>query len=364
MRYMTGLCVFFGTLVLACEETSGQSAECASATQSVEHINIEGLNAEMVDVLQEIVKCLPSEEAAQEHAENIGANAAVGIQLILKDLYLNTPPDLATLRTLGAENLNIVLHPRRDVFTHSTLLTEAVRQANYAWTMALLQSGADPNGSGSLMAYVAVTEIWDPRSKWTALFQDGAPAIPFLQAYLDFGGYLNTTQDGGYGNAPLIRSPVGNLAATVFLLEQGADPWLTENPPRRLNFNSTMMGRYIFGSLAADFNEIMYVLVTRGLYTPPPQPVYQPLVHDFYLESLEELSDASGPERRHKLWTLQKVVSAMIARNAFEPSQRMLELLASNPIPDDEGGWVLPEGQLHQDYDDARVGATLGSNVW
>lgn len=364
MRYAFSLCVFLGSLVLACGETSGGTAECRNSNDSLQGIDTRGFGIEMVNVLETIVQCLPSEKAAQERAANIGADAPEIIRLLLSDLYLNTPPNADLLSQLGAEGINLLLKPRRDTFTHTTLLTEAVRQGNYAWTIALLEAGADPNGSGSLMAYVAATEIWDPRSKWTALFRDGGPSVPFFQAYLDYGGALNTTQDGGYGNAPLIRAPVGNLAATVFLLEQGADPWFTANPPRRLNFDGTMMGRYIFGSQAADFNEIMYVLITRGLYEAPSEPIYRPLVHDFYLGTLEELSDATGPERRHELWTVQKVVNELIAIDAIEPSSRMRELLAANPIPDDEGGWVLAQGQLHQDYDDERVGATLGSNVW
>ena len=96
----------------------------------------------------------------------------------------------------------------------------------------------------------------------------------------------------------------------------------------------------------------------------PPQPVYYPMVHDHYLKVLEILSDATGPERRHELWTVQRVVNALIAIKAFEPSPQMQELLASNPIPDNEGGWILREGQLHQDYDDPRMGAILGSEVW
>lgn len=318
----------------------------------------------MEATLKHIVKCYPGEDSARGKAGNIGANAPADVRDVLTDIYLNAEPDTEKLASLGQDHLNILLRPRDDKYTHSTLLTEAVRQSNYRWTMALLEAGADPNGSGSLMAYVAAQDIFDPRSKWTHLFKDGAPAVPFLEAYLKFGGKLNTTADGGYGDGSFINASSNNLAALIYLLEQGADPWLISGEPDPIDFGIPVLGYYIAGSRASNANEKIYTIVKRGLYRKPPQPLYQPMVHDKYLASLEELHDATGPERRHKLWTLQKVIHAMIEVGAFEPSARMSELLAANPVPDSEGGWVMPEGQLHQDYDDPRVGAVLGKEIW
>lgn len=361
--------LIYATLILlgltACDGSgNGSPVDCRSKPEQRPYFQETQGDQSMEATLENIVKCFPSEDNARGQAENIGANAPKDIQDVLTQLYLNSMPDKEMLQALGQDKLNLLLRPKDDKFTHSTLLTEAVRQANYRWTIALLEAGADPNGSGSLMAYVAAEDIFDPRSKWTHLFKDGAPAIPFLEAYLKHGGKLNTTAEGGYGTTPLINAPFNNLAAFIYLLEQGADPWLSAKEPKERRFGLTMFGTYIAGSRASNANEKIYAIVKRGLYQSPPQPLYQPMVHDKYLASLEDLYDATGSERRHKLWTLQKVIHAMIQAGAFEPSARMSELLAANPVPDSEGGWVMPEGQLHQDYDDPRVGAVLGTEIW
>ena len=318
----------------------------------------------MEDILKNMVKCYADEEDAIAHADNVGPNAPQDVRDVLVALYRNAPPDTEALQALGRDKMETLLYRKKGLPPHSTLLNEAVLQSNYRWTKALLEAGADPNRSGSLMAYTASQDVWHPSSPMTHMFMDGSPAVPFLELYLEYGGDLNTTGDGGYGNSPLIGASFNNLAARIFLLERGADPWLTAREIEPIEFDSPMLGKLIFGSLASDNNEEMYIIIKRGLFRMPPQPVYYPMVHDHYLKVLEMLSDATGPERRHELWTVQRVVNTLIAIKAFEPSPRMLELLASNPIPDEEGGWVLREGQLHQDYDDPHMGWFLGNEVW
>jgi len=318
----------------------------------------------MEDILKNMVNCYADEEDAIAHAENVGPNAPQDLRDVLVALYRNAPPDIEALKALDRDQMELVLYRKKGLPPHSTLLNEAVLQSNYRWTKALLEAGADPNGSGSLMAYTASDNIWHPSSGPINVFRDGSPAVPFLELYLEYGGEIDTTAEGGYGTGSLISAPFNNLAARVFLLERGADPWITSFVPKPRNFDLNMMGGLISGSLSSNNNEEMYIIIKRGLFRMPPQPVYYPLVHDNYLDNLETLSDASGPERRHKLWTLQRVVNALIAIKAFDPSPRMRELLASNPIPDNEGGWILREGQLHQDYDDPHMGWFLGSEVW
>lgn len=318
----------------------------------------------MDDILENIVDCTPDSEKARAYAENIGATAPDDVKVLLSALYLNEDPNSATLETMGKMNLDLLLRPRDDNFKHTTLLNEATRKRNYRWVTALLSAGADPNASGSLMAYTASDAIFHPSSQWFHAFQDGSPAIPFLRAYLEYGGDLNTTAGGGYNANALINAPFKNLAARIFLLEQGADPWLIHTEATTLNFSLTMMGGEIWGSRSAQNNEEMYILIQRGLYTPPHQEMYKPLVHDTYIDTLEQLHDATGPERRHQLWTLKKVINALIDNNHLVPSSEMREMLEHNPVSDDEGGWVLQEGQLHQAFDDPRKGPPLGSEVW
>lgn len=354
------------TCLTACFATEKVSdVACGTPPKDRAYFTKPTLEITMDETLVNIVKCFEDETAARARAVNIGVNAPVEVQDILTALYRNAAPDAQALQNLGQGQLDMLLHPTKDNYTHTTMLNEAVRQANYRWTRALLEAGADPNASGSIMAYSASDEeIFDPRSRWTHMFQDGTPAVPFLQAYLEFGGVLDTTAEGGFGNGSLISAPFNNQAARIFLLEQGADPWLNARSVKRRSFHSSFMGGLIFGALSSTTNEEMYALIQRGLFVMPRESLYIPMVHDHYLETLEELKDASGPALRHNLWTLQRVINALIQINAFEPSARMQTLLDANPIPDSEGGWIRPEGQLHQNYDDARVGAVLGTEIW
>lgn len=315
----------------------------------------------MEDILANMVKCIDSEAEAQTRADNIGANVGEDIRAVLTAIYRDAEPALADI---SPDLLNTVLIPTRDKFQQTTLLNEAVRQSNHRWTKALLAAGADPNAVGSLMAYTASDDIFHPKTQWSHLFQDGSPAVPFLALYLEHGGDLNTTASGSVGDKSLIEAPFRNLAAQVFLLEQGADPWLIARAPRADNIQLTMFGKLMFGSRAADFNERMYVFVTRGLFKPPQSEAYQGAMHDRYLRSLEDLGDATGPERRHKLWTLQKVLGALIDGGHIVPSARMTQILQSNPVPDVEGGWVLQQGAMHQPHGDPRRGGILGTEVW
>ncbi|SEW44118.1 hypothetical protein SAMN04488515_3158 [Cognatiyoonia koreensis] len=318
----------------------------------------------MAETAQNITKCFDSAADAQARAANIGASADEETRAVLTNLYLNAEPDVEALRGLGKDRLDQVLRTADDKFNHTTLLNEAVRQANYRWTKALLDAGADPNASGSLMAYTASDNIWHPKTSPLHLFQDGSPAVPFLELYLDYGGALDTTGGGGYNNNPLINAPFKNLAAQVFLLERSANGWLTSLPESSRAFRRTMFGKYITGGLSADYNETMYTFVIRDLFRMPQSDSYRTMVHDVYLDLLERESDSSGPEARHHLWTLQRVVGAMIDKGHITPSARMTELLTTHAVPDSEGGWVTPKGQLHQNYDDPRQGSVLGTELW
>ncbi len=214
------------------------------------------------------------------------------------------------------------------------------------------------------MAYTAAGDITHPGSPWFHIFRDGSPSIPFLQAYIDHGGRVNTVEDGGYGTNSLLNATFNNLAGRVFLLEHGADGWLVDRPSERLRFASTTFGSRVWGARAADASEELYLLVQRGLFQMTDNPVYAPMVHDTYLNILEEMADASGPTARHELWAVQKVVGALIAKGHLVPSARMQTLLRDNAIPDAEGGWIRSAGQLHQAFDDPRVGAVLGTEIW
>ena len=349
-------------LILAGCRAQSDGIDCTQAPINRAYFDTPIAEQTMDDILANIVICLP-EDRAVSHANNIGANADEKLRDLLAALYRDDAPDTAALAALRSD-INLLLRPNDDRFAHTTVLNEAVRQQNFRWVQALLTAGADPNGSGSLMAYTVLDEISHPQSPWNHLFRDGSPAVPFLQLYIDAGGTVNTTEEGGFGNIPLLNKSFNNLAARVFLLQNGADGWLHEKEVNKLRFGLTTFGGRIGGARAPDYNEEMYLLVDRGLYKTPKEQVYADLVHDKYLAVLQELADATGPTDRHHLWTLQKVLGIMIDKGLLSPSDEMRNLLASNPVPDAEGGWVLTEGALHQPYDDPRNGAVLGSEVW
>ncbi|NSX57010.1 hypothetical protein [Parasulfitobacter algicola] len=315
----------------------------------------------MRDTLERIVVCLDDDDARTK-AANMAPNASEALRAELANLYAGEAPQIEALRALGDE-IDLKLRPVSRP-PHTTFLTEAVNHKNYAWTRALLEAGADPNASGSLMAYNASREIFNDTTRAIQTFADGTPAIPFLQAYLDHGGALDTTAGGDYGNATLIEAPFRNLPARAFLLEQGADPWLTARTSH-LAFGSTFAWSYIRGVRASDYAEELYVLLRRGLIPPPPSEDFQARMQRMIVEDLQEFGPASGPSDRQLLWRIQKVADALIEQGVMQPTPEITALLERDRIPDsDVDGWYLAKDQLHQAPDDHRRGTDPGSEVW
>ena len=350
------------SLVLAGCRAQGVGIDCNEPPARRANFSTPEAEQTMADILANLVLCMPDDRAAI-HAANIGAGAGDALFGTLAKLYRNDEPDAAALAALG-HDLDHILRPQKDRFTHTNLLNEAVRQQNYHRVVALLKAGADPNGSGSLMAYAATTKLSHPGSPAVHLLRDGRPAVPLLQAYLDNGGAVNSTEEGGFGNASLIRKSFNNLAAKVFLLENGADGWSSGKAVDPVYFGSSDFGSLISGARSADQAEKLYILVQRGFYRTPDEPLYADMAHDILLAILQERAGASGPTARHKLWTTQRLVRAMIQAGQLTPSDEMQTLLAADVVPDNEGGWLLKKGALHQPFDDSRVGAVLGTEIW
>lgn len=314
----------------------------------------------MKETLAEITSCMPKDRAVAT-ASTIAPNASEALREQLAAMYQNETPDPAALQALGRE-LDLVLRPSTRRPPHSTFLSEAASQKNYAWTIALLEAGADPNASGSLMAYTVVNSVFNKSSQVVQRFADGTPAIPFLTAYIAHGGVVNTKEDGGYGANPLVRTATRNLAALVFLLEQGADPWLATSMDR-YGFNSALAGSLIWGARAPDYSETLYILARRGLITPPPNQEFQAEVDKTMLGHFEYYENASGPKMRHELWQLQKVTQALLEAGVVT-TDKSLSAELSEIVPDTEGGWYLKEGELFQAPDDPRHGDVRGTEAW
>lgn len=316
----------------------------------------------MDEVLANMVKCLQTEPAS-DRAAAVAGGSDPQMQAVLTALYTDADPDIAALREMG-ERLDRVMRTPPEVMPPvTTLLNEAVRQNNIRWTRALLKAGADPNASGSVMAYSAL-KVFHPGSPVVHMFNDGSPATAFLQAYIDHGGQVNTAGGGGTGNTPLLNYTSRNLAARVFLLENGADPWFSPHPPSRLRYDSSALASLIWGARAPYNAEQIALLGKRGFLRPPDNELYQEMTRDTVLGHLEHYGAASGPTERHKLWQLQQAVRALIEARVVAPDPAILELLERHSVPDTEGGWILREGALWQPHDDPRMGSVLGTEVW
>ncbi|MEL7167026.1 MAG: hypothetical protein AAGL96_16270 [Pseudomonadota bacterium] len=352
------LCLGVVAMVAAACLPSGKTCRQEPHTRSYFKLPVE--EQVMDEILENMVRCL-SEDTAIDRASRMGVSAAMQAQLVA--LYTGEEPDVEALRALGAE-LDTVMVPQGVRPPRTTFLNEAVDKHNHAWLAALLEAGADPNASGSIMAYTAAKSIYHPKPTGIQRWKDGSPAVPFLQTYLDYGGLLNTTGGGGYGNSPLINAPFKNLHARVFLLEQGADPWLTARPINDLAYSVTMAGGLISGARAIDNAEELYILAKRGLIPPPSAEVFHQEALESLINHYSYFENASGPKALHDLWRLQKVVGALVEAGVVRPNDTLQDLMAWPPVADEHGGWLLKEGQLNQAHDDGRRGTDMGTEIW
>lgn len=351
----------FGVVLIALAACRPGDQDCTNTPQTRVYFDLPEDEQTMDKVLSNMVRCL-DEASAIDRASAVAGDDDAQMQTMLKALYTDAAPDLAALRDMGGRLDRVMRTPQGVAPPVTTLLNEAVRQQNIRWTRALLEAGADPNASGSVMAYSAV-QIFHPGSPLLHIFNDGSPATVFLRAYIDHGGKVNTADGGGTGDVPLLSSTTSNLAARVFLLENGADPWYTSHSPSRLRFPTSALGALIWGARAPDYAEQIALLAEKGLLRPPDQPLYHEIIQETLRGHLEHYGEASGATERHKLWQVQQAVRALIDADVARPNPAILDLLDRHAVPDPEGGWILREGALWQRHDDPHVGSALGTNI-
>lgn len=351
----------FGVVLIALAACRPGDQDCTNTPQTRVYFDLPEGEQTMDKVSSNMVRCL-DEAPATGRASALAGDEDAQMQTMLKALYTDAAPDVAALRDMSGR-LDRVMRPPQGVSPPvTTLLNEAVRQQNIRWTRALLEAGADPNASGSVMAYSAV-QIFHPGSPSLHIFNDGSPATVFLRAYIDHGGLVNTAEGGGRGDLPLFSATTSNLAALVFLLENGADPWYTSYSPSRLRFPTSALGALIWGGRAPDYAEQITQLAEKCLLRPPDQPLYREISQQTLRDHLELYGEASGPTERHKLWQVQQAVRALIDADVVRPSPAILDLLDRHAVPDAEGGWILHEGALWQRHDDPQEGSVLGTNI-
>lgn len=351
----------FGVVLIALAACRPGDQDCTNTPQTRVYFDLPEGEQTMDKVSSNMVRCL-DEAPATGRASALAGDEDAQMQTMLKALYTDAAPDVAALRDMSGR-LDRVMRPPQGVSPPvTTLLNEAVRQQNIRWTRALLEAGADPNASGSGMAYSAV-QIFHPGSPSLHIFNDGSPATVFLRAYIDHGGLVNTAEGGGRGDLPLFSATTSNLAALVFLLENGADPWYTSYSPSRLRFPTSALGALIWGGRAPDYAEQITQLAEKCLLRPPDQPLYREISQQTLRDHLELYGEASGPTERHKLWQVQQAVRALIDADVVRPSPAILDLLDRHAVPDAEGGWILHEGALWQRHDDPQEGSVLGTNI-
>lgn len=350
-----------GLVLLALAACRPGEQDCTNAPQTRDYFDQPEEEQRMDEVLTNMVRCL-DDATATARASAVAGGKDARMQALLKALYTDADPDVAALKDMGGW-LDQVMRPTQGVSPPvTTLLNEAVRQQNIRWTRALLEAGADPNASGSVMAYSAV-QIFHPGSPVLHSFNDGSPATVFLQAYIDHGGLVNTTAGGGTGDGSLLLSAFDNLSARVFLLENGADPWLSAHKQSRIRFPSSMLGTLVWGARASDYAEQITLLAKRGLLRPPDAPLYREMLQEVLLGHLGHYGKASDPTERHQLWQVQQATRALIDAGVVAPNPAILDLLDRHAVPDSEGGWVLPQGALWQPHENPRGGSVLGTEI-
>ena len=347
-------------LVLSGCMKSFSSARCTRVEDRAYFLNPpEKMN--LMTTVENMYYCDNDERARTRIGENL-SDAPESIRELAYDLYRNVPPDPKRLQEVDKSELNAVYRTTRGNAKYTTLLLETYKRRNYAWARALAEAGADVTALDNEVALYAIKSIWHPKSKYLHQFRDYSVSIPFLELFLEFGGGVNAREAGGF-NSPIIQSTVPNIYAMFYLLENGADPWLKSKPIMPI-LRDPLFGRLQLGQLSHQVNEVFYRVIKAGYFVKPPTEDLFLEMMDGYLESLEYYHDTTGPKNRRRLWTLQRVVEALIEATGYEPPPRMTELLEIDRVPDKEGGWVLRKDQLHQPYD-APTGVRYdGEEIW
>lgn len=317
----------------------------------------------MEETLEQIVICAKSDEQATEWVEERAPGAEGELRQTFLNLYRNAPPDPVALEALGAQRLDAVFDPTGKIVDRTTLLNEAARLKNIVWTRALLEAGADPNALGSRMAFTAIRTIDHPESNLALDFRDYSPSVPFLAAYLAHGGDANTRAGGGFQGSILLTQGNRNLPAQVFLVQNGADPWLQGRDEPNW-WDSSMFGTFLLGSRSVRLNEQFYIHIRQGNFRMPPTPELHERMDQQIVKAFRAFSGTSGPANRHDYWAAQKVVEALIEETEYRPPAEVMALLKVERVPDAEGGWVLEKGQLFHSHDTPGGPFYRGKNIW
>lgn len=351
-------------VLTACRFEPEGGVDCAERPAERAYFQQDPEGWTMDETLTQMVKCVESDAAALAWLEKRAPDAPEALREILLSLYLNEAPPTEVLAELDQALLDTIFDPTGKIVDRSTLANEAVRLNNIVWTRAILEAGADPNAYGSLMAYSAVRHVVNPASRWGQQYPDKTASVPFLEAYIAHGGDPDTRAGGGFEGTVLVSEALNysNPSATIYLVSAGANPWLpTTDSPRAQH--PSLIGSYV-GSRSYQKNEAFYVLIRNGAYRPPPTDELKARMDRRFLDTFELLHGTTGPNNRHTYWTLQKVVEALIEEGGYVPPPRVAELMATDRVPDAEGGWVLREGELHQDHDTPLIPNLRGSNIW
>lgn len=365
MRSALFILLALGTALAACraDDATDGRADCATSPASRAYFKTPSESRTMEETLQQIVICAKTEAEAEAWAQEKPPKAEGDLRAMMLRLYQNTPPDPAALASLGPDRLSTVFDPTGKKKDKTTPLNEAVRLKNISWTRALLEAGANPNGLGSKMAFTAVRKVDHPASTLALHFRDYTPSVAFLEAYIAHGGDVNTRAGGGFRGNILLGQAIPNLPAQVFLVQNGADPWL-QGKDNSSWWDSSLFGTFLLGSGSYRQNEKFYIHIRLGNFRMPPTPDLHQRMDEQILKVFKNLSGTKGPTNRHDYWAVQKVVEALIEETEYRPPAEVMGLLKTERVPDSEGGWVLREGELYQDHATPGGPATRGKNIW
>lgn len=222
----------------------------------------------------------------------------------------------------------------------------------------LVAAGADVNVGNHLLARGAIARFDGSR---LVPFPDFSGGMPWLRLYVDNGGDVNAQMPDEPRRLIHRAAGLGNLEALLYLLDQGADGWLTvvesdgfAHAPFFENLASRAAG--------ITAGEILFRIAHAGHLQSGTVDQVAPV-----LATIEELLadgvDATGPRAQRVNWQLATIARTIIDNSEGVPSAALSQMLAT-PASPDETGWHLGPDMVRSPAGTPEEELDFGNVVW
>ena len=245
----------------------------------------------------------------------------------------------------------------REMEIRTCLLLQAVDANNLAAAKALVAAGADVNCFHSAMAF-SVVDLLSPGATSLVAFPDFSASLPWYRLYLQHGGKPNA-QKYGFSEVTLLEElrDYGNLAATLLLLEYGADPWLNMDKA----YGNSLMVTLASSQLALDQEVLMRWSLSGHLPRASRAQVDQILA--IYKDHLHRYQAIPGPDAQRTLWVMRHTLRVL--GQALGREEEVQDFLAGIAEVDRAyGAWFLTRDSLHSPPPVALGVASYGDVFW